>query len=275
MKADGIEYEERMERLEEITWPKPLVELLEVAYEIYSEGHPWVTEHALRPKAVARELSERAMTFVEFVGYHKLASSEGLVLRYLADAYRSLRRTVPEEARTEELLDLTEWLGELVRQVDSSLIDEWEALIHPAPAKPGQVVAVVDAGPAPVTANQRAFRVLVRNAMARRVEFAALRRWEALAELDAESGWDALRWSTAMAPYFEQHADVGIGPDSRNPSLLQVSIEAERWLVRQVVDDPAGDHDWALLAEVDLAASDRIGTAVVRMLAVSASVPSW
>ena len=134
MKAEGIEYEERMELLEEVTWPKPLADLLEAAYEIYAEGHPWVTEYPLRPKSVARELYELAMTFVEYVGYHRLAASEGLVLRYLADAYKALQRTVPEEARTEELADLTEWLGELVRQVDSSLLDEWERLLHPEDA---------------------------------------------------------------------------------------------------------------------------------------------
>ncbi len=202
MKADGIEYEERMERLEEVTWPQPLSDLLEAAYDIYAEGHPWVTEHELKPKSVARELHELAMTFTEYVGFHRLASSEGLVLRYLADAYKALRRTVPEEARTDELTDLTEWLGELVRQVDSSLLDEWEQLLHPgemaralAQARAG---AMGEAGPPPVTANARAFRVLVRNALFRRVELAALRRWDELGELDAESGWDADRWRAAL-----------------------------------------------------------------------------
>ncbi len=137
MKAEGIEYEERMELLEEVTWPKPLADLLEAAYDIYAEGHPWATEYPLRPKSVARELHELAMTFVEFVGYHRLASSEGLVLRYLADAFKALRRTVPEEARTEELRDLTEWLGELVRQVDSSLLDEWEKSAEPGRCRHG------------------------------------------------------------------------------------------------------------------------------------------
>ena len=144
MKAEGIEYEERMELLEEVTWPQPLADLLEAAYDIYAEGHPWVTEYELRPKSVARELHELAMTFVEYVGFHRLASSEGLVLRYLADAYKALRRTVPEEARTEELEDLTEWLGELVRQVDSSLLDEWEQLLHPGE----MAVAMARRGPA-------------------------------------------------------------------------------------------------------------------------------
>jgi hypothetical protein len=131
MKADGIEYETRMELLESVTWPKPLEELLEHAYGVYRQGHPWVDDHELAPKSVVRDMYEQAMTFIEYIGHYGLSRSEGLVLRYLADAYKALRQTVPEDAKTEELIDLEEWLGELVRQVDSSLIDEWEQLRNP------------------------------------------------------------------------------------------------------------------------------------------------
>ena len=270
MKAEGIEYEERMELLEEVSWPKPLADMLEAAYEIYAGGHPWITEFPLRPKAVARELYELSMTFVEYIGYHKLAPSEGLVLRYLADAYKALRRTVPEEARTEELADITEWLGELVRQVDSSLLEEWEQLLHPGDddGSPGLVRRPEDVGPPPVTANVRAFRILVRNAMFRRVELASRRRWDELGELDAAAGWDATRWQAAMADYFDEHDEVGMGPGARGPHLLLIEQKPGRWLVRQVFDDPAGDHDWGISAEVDLAASDEEGAAVVRVTAV-------
>nr|MCU0278827.1 DUF3516 domain-containing protein [Candidatus Nanopelagicales bacterium] len=263
MKAEGIEYEERVELVEEITWPRPLADLLQTAYDIYAEGHPWVREHELKPKSVAREMSELAMTFVEFVGFYKLPSSEGLVLRYLADAYKALRRTVPEEMRTEELDDITEWLGELVRQVDSSLLDEWEQLVNPSAEVDA---AVVDAGPPPVTANVRAFRVLVRNAMFRRVELAALRKWDDLAELDED--WDADRWREAMADYFAEHDEVGTGPAARGPRLLQIEQLAGHWNVWQAFDDPAGDHDWGIRARVDLAASDEQGAAVVRVTQV-------
>lgn len=207
------------------------------------------------------------MTFVEYVGYHRLAASEGLVLRYLADAYKALRRTVPEDARTEELEDLTAWLGELVRQVDSSLLDEWEKLLHPGDARPVRD-QLAPTGPPPVTANARAFRVLVRNALFRRVELAALRRWEDLGALDAESGWDAERWAAAMADYYATHDEVGTGQGARGPLLLQIEAQPGRWVVRQVFDDPAGDHDWGISAEVDLAASDAEGVAVVRVISV-------
>src|SRR5580658_5830079 len=180
MKADGVEYEERMELLDNVTYPKPLEDLLEAAYEIYRRGHPWVGDYMVSPKTVVRDMFERAMTFGEYVQFYSLSRSEGIVLRYLADAYKALKQTVPDEAKTEELTDLIEWLGELIRQVDSSLIDEWEKLSHPDDLDS----APVRAEPKGVTRNTRAFRVLVRNSLFRRVTLASLRRTGDLGDLD-------------------------------------------------------------------------------------------
>ncbi len=266
MKAEGIEYDERMELLEEVTYPQPLADLLEHAYTAYSKGHPWVADHELKPKSVARDMSERAMTFTEYVGFYGLARSEGLVLRYLADSYKALKQTVPDSARTEELRDLTEWLGELVRQVDSSLLDEWERLTHPDPEDATRLVR--DEKPPAVTGNVRAFRVLVRNAMFRRVELAALRRYDLLGELDEEGGYDAELWADAMAGYYADHASLQTGADARGPALITITEQPDTWRVRQIFDDPAGDHDWGITAEVDLAASDEAGAAVLTVTAV-------
>src|ERR1700758_1054713 len=170
MKADGVDYDTRMDLLESVSYPKPQADLLEAAYNMYRRGHPWVADYELAPKSVVRDMYERAMTFTEYVSFYGLSRSEGLVLRYLADAYKALRQTVPDEAKTEDLTDLIEWLGELVRQVDSSLIDEWERLSHPDPES-----AEIEAAPKSVTWNTRAFRIIVRNALFRRVMLAALR----------------------------------------------------------------------------------------------------
>jgi superfamily II RNA helicase len=264
MKAEGIEYDERMELLADVTYPRPLAELLDAAYEIYRRGHPWVADYQMRPKSVVRDMFERAMTFVEYVGFYQLARSEGLVLRYLADAYRTLRQTVPEAARTEELDDIVEWLGEMVRQVDSSLLDEWEQL-RAGSGTDGAGPAPVPAGPPRVTANVRAFRVLVRNALFRRVELAARRDWYALGQLDAADGWDAQEWQDALEPYFDEHDEIGTGADARGPARLIVEELPGLWRVRQILDDPAGDHDWGFSAEVDLAASDELGEAALRI----------
>lgn len=260
MKADGIEYEERMELLEEITWPKPLADLLFPAFETYRAGHPWMSEFALSPKSVVRDMVERSMTFAELVSHYGLARSEGLVLRYLADAYRALRQTVPTEARTEELEDLTEWLGELIRQVDSSLLDEWEQLTNPGAESDDQQVAFGADIPRPITANTRAFKVMVRNAMFRRVELASRHRWAELAELG--DGLDADDWADLLELYFDEYDEIGTGPSARGPLLFQVTVEPTLWRVRQVLEDPNGDHGWALLGEVNLAESDAAGEVV-------------
>ena len=261
MKADGVEYEERMELLDGVTYPKPLADTLEAAYDIYRRGHPWVLDYSLSPKAVVRDMYERALTFSEYVAFYGLSRSEGLVLRYLADAYKALRQTVPDEAKTEELTDLIEWLGEIVRQVDSSLLDEWERLRNPADEGSGPA----DARPVTVTSNLRAFRVLVRNALFHRVRLAALGHYDELGALDSACGWDAPAWEEALEAYFEVHDEIGTGPDARGPGLLIIDQRPGSWAVRQIFDDPAGDHDWGISAEVDLAASDEAGVAVLRI----------
>src|SRR5699024_568679 len=157
----------------EISYPKPLEEMLEAAYETYRKGHPWVGDHELKPKSVVRDMYEQAMNFVEYVNHYGLARSEGLVLRYLADVYKALRHTVPDDAKTEELEDVVEWLGELVRQVDSSLLDEWERLRNPDATDTAESTEPPPDRVGNVTANPRALRVQVRNAMFRRVELAA------------------------------------------------------------------------------------------------------
>ncbi|WP_433614627.1 DEAD/DEAH box helicase [Dactylosporangium sp. CA-139114] len=265
MKADGIEYEQRLELLDEVTHPKPLADLLDNAYHLYKQGHPWVADYALSPKSVVRDMFERAMTFVEYVGFYGLSRSEGLVLRYLADAYKAVRQTVPEDARTEDLTDIIEWLGELVRQVDSSLIDEWERLRNPGDVEER---GPRDDKPPAVTRNLRAFRVLVRNALFRRVELAALRRFDELGELDGEAGFTADAWQDAVEAYFEEYDSMGVGPDARGPALLVIDQKPDRWHVRQIFDDPEGDRDWAIVAEVDLAESDAQGAAAVRIVSV-------
>ncbi|MEH6375634.1 DUF3516 domain-containing protein [Streptomyces sp. KLMMK] len=269
MKADGVEYEDRMERLMDVTYPKPLEELLTHAYNLYRKSHPWVGDHPLSPKSVIRDMYERAMTFTEFTSHYDLARTEGIVLRYLAGAYKALDHTVPDDLKSEDFEDLIAWLGEMVRQVDSSLLDEWEQLANPEEETAEQAQDRADQVK-PVTANARAFRVLVRNALFRRVELAALDKVGELGEMDAESGWDEDRWAEAMDAYWDEYDDLGTGPDARGPKLLRIEEKPQDglWRVRQTFADPNGDHDWGITAEVDLTASDEEGRAVVRVVEV-------
>ncbi|MFB1294070.1 DEAD/DEAH box helicase [Mycobacterium sp. pW049] len=268
MKADGIEYDERIELLDDVTYPKPLAELLGHAFEVYLQSNPWAADGKLSPKSVAREMWEGAFTFREYVSVYGLMRSEGAVLRYLSDAFKALRSGVPAAARTEELTDIVEWLGELVRQVDSSLLDEWEQLTSPdqQAGAPLERVPAVPARPRPLTGNERAFTAMVRNALFRRVDLFARERWDELAALDGRSGLGAERWREIGDEYFAEHDDVGTGADARGPALLIFDRQRDVWRVRQILDDPAGDHDWGFDVEVDLEASDEEGAAVLRVV---------
>src|ERR1700691_1299671 len=264
MKAEGIEYDERMELLDEVTYPRPLDELLGHAFEVYLQSNPWAADGQLSPKSVVREMWERAFTFREFVSVYGLTRSEGAVLRYLSDAFKALRSGVPAAVRTEEVTDIVEWLGELVRQVDSSLLDEWEQLTNQD--QPLDVPMAIPARPRPLTGNERAFTAMVRNALFRRVQFFARRCWHDLGLLDADSGWTSDRWEEVIRAYFGEHDEVGTGADARGPALLIIDRHPDLWRVRQILDDPAGDHDWGFDVEVDLEASDEEGSAVLRLV---------
>lgn len=264
MKAEGIEYDERIALLDDVSYPKPLEELLRHTFAVYLQTNPWAADGQLSPKSVVREMWERAMTFREYVSVYGLVRSEGAVLRYLSDAFKALRSGVPAAARTEELTDVVEWLGELVRQVDSSLLDEWEQLT--SADQPLSAPVAVPARPRPLTGNERAFTAMVRNALFRRVELFARRRFHDLGELDSGSGWTADRWQDVIGDYFAEHDDVGLGADARGPALLIIDRQPDVWRVRQILDDPAGDHDWGIEVEVDLEASDEEGSAVLRVI---------
>ena len=262
MKAQGIEYDERMELVEQVTYPKPLEELLSAAFETFSAAQPWIRDFELHPKSVVRDMYERAMSFGEYVAFYKIARSEGVVLRYLSDAYRAASQTIPEHLKTEELRDLIEWLGELVRQVDSSLLDEWEELVSgPLDAAAHTDAPIVPPAPKRLTTNIRAFRILVRNELFRRVHLAARDDMEQLEELDP--GFDG--WGAGLDAYYAEHDEILTGADARSSALLLLSEDGRTWTARQIIDDPAGDHDWGITATIDLDASDEAGEAVVEV----------
>ena len=264
IKADGIEYDQRMELLEDVTYPKPLEELLGYAFDTYLQSNPWAADGRLSPKSIVREVWERAFGFREFVNTYGLVRSEGAVLRYLSDAFKALRSGVPADARTDAVTDIVEWLGELVRQVDSSLLDEWEQLTNPD--DPLEAPVAVPARPRPLTGNERAFTAMVRNALFRRVDLFARRRSYDLGLLDGDSGWTSERWADVVDAYFAEHDELLTGADARGPALLIIDKQPGLWKIRQIFDDPAGEHDWGFDVEVDLEASDEEGAAVLKMI---------
>lgn len=265
LKADGVDYTERMALAEDVTWPKPLEEELEQAYDTYVQGAPWAREFDLNPKAVLREMIERAMTFSDLIATYGLARSEGVVLRYLTDIWRTLSHTLPTDYVTPEMEEIINWLGEMIRQVDSSLVDEWADMAGEDSPVSREVIArelafgVVD--PDALTANRRAFTRMVRNAMFRLVDLFAREDEERLDELtnylDEQPDFGAF-----MDDYFDEYDDVDTGPAARGTEYFRVdeaSMASREWKVRQILRDPDGDNAYAFEAVVDLDSSDEYG----------------
>lgn len=268
MKADGVEYEERLERLQDITYPKPLENLLDAAFAQYCAKVPWAADYELSPKSVLRDMLESAADFKGYIQKLGIARSEGILLRYLAEAFRSLDRTVPLEKRNDQLNDIISWLGFVVRSVDSSLVDEWAAA-----GEDSAFDAAPPSGADVVVADRRGMTLLVRNALFRRVSLAALERADELGELDEAWGMGELRWRRALEAFFEAHEELLVDGDARSTAFFTIDESDELkpaaegghvWHVHQIFHDSDGDHDFGIMADVDLDATQEESEAVFK-----------
>lgn len=262
MKAEGVDYDERMERLQDVTYPKPLEDLLEPAFAQYCEQVPWARDFCLSPKSVLRDMVETASDFKEYVGRYNVARSEGLFLRYLSEAYRALDRTVPLEKRDERLRDIIAWLGLVVRTVDSSLVDEWAA------AGEGTSEGLDAAPPAAdeVVRDRRGLTLLVRNALFARVRLAAHGHTDKLGKLDGEWGWRAPVWQKALDRFHDAHEEILLDADARSAAYFSIDERDEKsahvWHVHQVFHDSDDDRDFGIWGNVDLDATQDEGAVV-------------
>lgn len=254
MKMDGVDYDERLERIADVTYPKPLEDLLDAAFSKYCDAVPWARDYCLRPKSVLRDMLESAADFKGYIQKLGIMRYEGILLRYLSEAFRGLDRTIPEDKHTEQLKDIIAWLGLIVRSVDSSLVDEWEnagAVLDAAPPDAAGVEAVVR--------DRRGLTVLVRNALFSRVRMAAHRDAAGLGEADGDWGFGERAWMQALDEYYEAHEEILLDADARSKSYLMFDEADEEelrvWHVRQIFHDEAGDNDFVIVADVDLDAT--------------------
>ncbi len=275
LKMEGVEYEERMDRLAEVRPPRPLAEFLYGTFDVFRSHHPWVGDENVKPKSVAREMFEFGYGFRDYIGHHGLKRSEGTVLRYLTDAYKGLVQNVPPVARTDEVADLEAWLGATVRQVDSSLLEEWERLRNPDEVDTFDGAASPTPDDRPdVTAEPRAFRVMVRNEVFRWVQLLARREHAALAEVPAfgDQAWAAEAVAEAIAPYWDDFAEIPTDAHARGAGFFVLDDSggtgSDAWPVTQTIADPDGFHEWVLEGAVDLATSREEGRAVVTLKAI-------
>ena len=240
LKAQGVDYNERMALADEASWPQPLAELLQPALETYAQSNPWVKDHELSPKSIVREMIETASTFSEFISRYDLQRSEGILLRYLTDTYRALRQIVPTNLRTEEIDAIIDWLGKLVRSIDSSLLDEWEALADgTVTLEELDLLSGIGDGDESVSGSEAAFgadenghvafsrnkyavRTAIRNAMFEIVELLERDDLEELESRYGRDGWNLDRWDEAAETYWDQYEYLGVDGVARGSEYFQI-----------------------------------------------------
>lgn len=275
LKAQGVEFDDRIAELEKLEYPKPNRDFIYDTFNAWARSHPWVGQENIRPKSIAREIYETFSTFPDYVKDYELLRAEGLLLRYLSDVYKALVQTVPISAKTPEIDDLVDFFGAIVRQVDSSLLDEWERMRDPMRAleererKDWEGDAEKD-----ITRDVKSFTVLVRNALFRLLRALASRDFGLAAELvakvegapEVDEEWTAERIEAAFLPFFEEHAaGVRLDADARSPKHLRVEKKGYFWELEQVVCDDDGDDDWVLRLALDLDASAKLSRPVLAL----------
>jgi hypothetical protein len=281
MKADGMEYEQRMAELEKLEYPKPLSDFVYLTFNAFADRHPWVGEENIRPKSIAREMFEQFRSFDEYVLDYELQRSEGLLLRHLNSVYKVLSQTVPDGVKTDQVLEMEVYLRTLVRQVDSSLADEWERMRDPdyrpfgaaAPRGPELRPPGADAAEQDITRDTKLFTAAIRTRI-----FTFLRAWSirgfpaALAALDVPSDSDGEPWTperlkAAFDDYRSGHEQLRLDPEARNLRHTHVSFsdDEQTWRVEQMLIDPEMHNDWVAEFDVDLAASREAQQPVLRL----------
>lgn len=274
LKADGVPYEERMERLEEVTHPKPLADFLYGSFNLFRGRHPWVAGYDIRPKSIGRELFEGYMSFADYVKRYSLQRSEGVLLRYLSQLYKTLDQTIPEPVKTEGVWDALGFFRALVEQTDSSLLEEWEAMLHPdilvrtRHREAAREVLWLQE----LLADPKTFMARVRSEMHLLVRALSNRDWEEAAAAirqdpaDPETVWDADRFEAALAPFFEEHGTLIFGPEARRHQWTQIRATGDRtWEVTQTLLDPEGDNLWATYGAIDLRDPHAVDGPLVRL----------
>jgi hypothetical protein len=259
LKAEGVDYEDRIRRLDEVTWPRPSAEFLHATYEIFVERHPWLAEQAIRPKSIAREMVERYLDFGAYVRELGIARSEGLLLRYLSDVHNTLARNVPESAKTAEVYDVLAYLRALVARVDSSLLEAWERLLAPgAPEREGEPAPPGVPAPRPfdLAEHPKALHARIRAELHALVRALAARDFAdaaACVRHDPDDAWPAARFEQALAPYFAEYGEIVFTPAARALHRTLVRPAGARvWDATQVIVDPRGDEQWCVRARVEL-----------------------
>jgi hypothetical protein len=283
MKMEGIEFDKRIEELEKLEYPKPNREFIYSTFNAFAARHPWVGQENIRPKSIAREMFESFRSFSDYIRDYELQRAEGVLLRHLNSVFKVLGQTVPDAVKNETVLEMELYLGTMIRQIDSSLLDEWEKMRDPNYQRtetkearpPGAEEAAAD-----ITRDAKVFMAAIRTRI-----FGFLRGLvnadfeQAIGSLSSPKDMDGMDWtaerlSSVMKAYHAEHERICLDPNARNGRHTHSApSEDKRTLrVQQMLVDPEEHNDWMAEFEVDLAESRQIGEPALRLRRIASLI---
>ena len=267
LKAEGMDYDQRMDKLDEVTHPMPGKDFIYDTFNAFNVKHPWIESESIRPKSIAREMFVDYMSFEDYIRQYKLERSEAILLRHLSEVYKVLSQTVPPAFKNEEVLDAERYLKEHLTSVDSSLIDEWETMKDPDYVKPEdrETPAVKEK---PITQDKARFSRLVHHDIFTAVKHLAADNLAGFLEVfEPSSEWNAARVDEALESYYDGRMRIRLDPEARNKKNTHTEVlqEIGQWRINQTLCDPDEKNDWTLSLLIDLKRSDEAKAPIIHL----------
>ena len=287
LKAQGMEYNQRMEELEKVEYPKPLRDFIYDTYNAFAEVHPWVDVN-VEPKSIVREMFENFSTFSGYVKQYNLQRMEAILLRHLNYVYKVLSQTVPDGYKNEELLEMQDYLGDMIRRVDSSLLEEWEKMAHPEDYQKrleagtaedeAEKAFGADKAAADITYDKKRFLGMVRQRIFQimgnlaKQDFATvldsladdLDEGELLADAEG-TPWSEKRLLEIMAAYTAEHHKFRMDVEGRALAHTIVTYEGDTMHVQQMLQDEEEFNDWSIDFDISLSDSREAGIPLLKL----------
>ncbi|WP_294956841.1 DEAD/DEAH box helicase [uncultured Fibrobacter sp.] len=287
LKAQGMEYNQRMEELEKVEYPKPLRDFIYDTYNAFAEVHPWVDVN-VEPKSIVREMFENFSTFSGYVKQYNLQRMEAILLRHLNYVYKVLSQTVPDGYKNEELLEMQDYLGDMIRRVDSSLLEEWEKMAHPEDYQKrlesgtaedeAEKAFGADKAAADITYDKKRFLGMVRQRIFQIMGSLAKQDFttvlDSLADdldegellADAEgTPWTEKRLLEIMAAYTAEHHKFRMDVEGRALAHTIVTYEGDTMHVQQMLQDEEEFNDWSIDFDISLSDSREAGIPLLKL----------
>ncbi|MBR2898862.1 MAG: DUF3516 domain-containing protein [Fibrobacter sp.] len=287
LKAQGMEFNQRMEEIEKVEYPKPLRDFIYDTYNAFAEVHPWVDVN-VEPKSIVREMFESFSTFSGYVKQYGLQRMEAILLRHLNYVYKVLSQTVPDGYKNDELREMEDYLGDMIRRTDSSLLEEWEKMAHPedyqkrleegAAEDEAEKAFGADKAAADITYDKKRFLGMVRQRIFQimgnlaKQNFAAV--LDSLAD-DLEEGqmlvdgegkpWTENTLTEIMAAYTAEHHKFRLDVEGRALAHTIVTYESDVMHIQQMLQDEENFNDWSIDFEINLAESREAGVPLLKM----------